>query len=93
MAAIVMTERHLWLNLTGIEERNKAFLLDAPISPSGLFGDAINNVVNRYNEVKQQWVAFKELVPHHMQEPVASTSHSRPRPSSRRDSVVACAPS
>lgn len=39
MAAMVSTERHLWLNLTGIKDKDRAFLLDAPISPSGLFGD------------------------------------------------------
>lgn len=29
MAAIVATEWHLWFNLTGIEEKDKAFLPDA----------------------------------------------------------------
>ncbi|KAI2645370.1 putative hydrolase M10 [Labeo rohita] len=36
MAAVVSTERHLWLNLTGIKERDQAFLLDAPVSPAYL---------------------------------------------------------
>ncbi len=44
MAAMVSTERHLWLNLTGIKDKDCAFLLDAPISPSGIFGDAVNTV-------------------------------------------------
>lgn len=35
-----MTERHLWLNLSGIWEKDRTFLLDAPLSPSGLFGDS-----------------------------------------------------
>ncbi|ROI84191.1 hypothetical protein DPX16_19963 [Anabarilius grahami] len=39
MAAMVSTERHLWLNLTGIKDKDRVFLLDAPVSPSGLFGD------------------------------------------------------
>ncbi len=34
-AGLVMAKRHLWLNLTEMKE--KAFLLDAPISSSGLF--------------------------------------------------------
>ncbi|KAI2664143.1 Iporin [Labeo rohita] len=33
MAAMVSTERHLWLNLMGIKERERAFLLDAQVSP------------------------------------------------------------
>ncbi len=40
MAASVAAERHLWLNLTEIREREKVFLMDAPISQSGLFGDS-----------------------------------------------------
>jgi len=28
-----------WLNLTGIKEKDCLFLIDSPISPSGLFGD------------------------------------------------------
>ncbi len=38
MAASVAAERHLWLNLTEIREKEKVFLMDAPISQSGLFG-------------------------------------------------------
>ncbi len=40
MAAMVAMERHVWLNLSGIKKKDRAFLLDAPISPSVLFGDA-----------------------------------------------------
>ncbi len=35
MAALVTTERHLWLNLSNIKGKDKNFLMDAPISPSG----------------------------------------------------------
>ncbi len=38
MAGLVATECHLWLNLTEISEKEEVFLLDAPISQSGLFG-------------------------------------------------------
>ncbi len=44
MAALVAAERHLWLNLTEIREREKVFLMDAPISKSGLFGEAVSAV-------------------------------------------------
>ncbi len=63
MAAMVATERHLWLNLSGIKEKDRAFLLDAPISPSGLFGDAINMAVDRFQEAKKQSAAFKQYLP------------------------------
>ncbi len=41
MAALVVAERHLWLTLSDIKDRDKVFLLDTPLSPSGLFGDAV----------------------------------------------------
>lgn len=44
----------------GIKERDKAFLLDAPISPFGLFGDTVNTVVDNYQEVTHQSAAFKD---------------------------------
>ncbi len=34
MAAMVATERHLWVNLADIGEKEKGFLLDTPVSPS-----------------------------------------------------------
>ncbi len=40
----LLEERHLWLNLTEIRDKEKAFLIDAPISGSGLFGDTVMGV-------------------------------------------------
>ncbi len=37
MAAMVVTERHLWVNLADLEKKEKGFLLNAPISPSRAF--------------------------------------------------------
>ncbi len=34
MAAMVVMERHLWVNLADLERKEKGFLLDAPILPS-----------------------------------------------------------
>ncbi len=48
MAALVAAERHLWLTLSDIKDRDRVFLLDAPLSPSGLFGDAVDSVVDRH---------------------------------------------
>ncbi len=50
MAALLATERHLCLNLSNIKGKDKIFLMDAPISPSGLFGGAVNSVVERFQE-------------------------------------------
>lgn len=63
MAALMSTERHLWLNLTGIKDKDRVFLLDAPVSPSGLFVDSVNTVVSRYWEVKKHEEAFVQFLP------------------------------
>ncbi len=54
MAASVAAERHLWLNLTEIREKEKVFLMDAPISQSGLFGEAVSPVVDKFRSAKTQ---------------------------------------
>ncbi len=57
MAASVATERHLRLNLTEIREKEKVFLMDAPISQSGLFGKAVSAVVDKFRSAKTQLAA------------------------------------
>jgi hypothetical protein len=34
MAALVATERHLWLSLSDIKDKDRVCLLDAPLQPS-----------------------------------------------------------
>ncbi len=67
MAALVATQRHLWLNLSQISEKDRVFLLDAPISPSGLFGNAEDKVVDRFQEAKKQAAAFQLFFPRRSQ--------------------------
>lgn len=50
MTALVATERHLWLNLYEIKEKDKSFLVDALLSPPALFGDEFSSVVERFHE-------------------------------------------
>ncbi|KAL0151516.1 hypothetical protein M9458_053168 [Cirrhinus mrigala] len=44
MVAIVVMERHLWVNLADLGKKEKGFLLNAPVSPSELFGTSIEIV-------------------------------------------------
>ncbi len=62
MAASVAAERNLWLNLTEICEK-EVFLLDAPISQSGLFGEAVSAVVDKFRSAKTQSAALKQFMP------------------------------
>ncbi|KAL0150361.1 hypothetical protein M9458_054363 [Cirrhinus mrigala] len=41
MVAIVVTERHLWVNLADIGRKEKGFLLSVPVLPSELFGTSV----------------------------------------------------
>ncbi|KAI2663288.1 Transposon Tf2-6 polyprotein [Labeo rohita] len=87
MAAMVSTERHLWLNLTGIKERDRSFLLDAPVSPSGLFGDAVNSVVTRFREARRHEEAFVRFLP-----AVLKRRDRRPPSPDQKESVASRAP-
>lgn len=79
MAGAVAAERHLWLNLTEIRDRDKVFLLDAPISQSGLFGEAVNTVVEKFRSSKSQSAAFKQFMPRRVRESPAPSPARRPR--------------
>ncbi len=63
MAALVVAERHLWLTLSGIKDRDRVFLLDVLLSPSGRFGDAVGAVVDRHQEASKQAAAFQRFLP------------------------------
>ncbi len=63
MAAMVAAERHLWLTLSDMKDKDRVCLLDAPLSSSGLFGDAVNSVVDRFQEASKQAVAFQRFLP------------------------------
>ncbi len=86
MVGLVTAECHLWLNLTEIREKEKAFLLDAPISSSSLFGDAVNAAVDKFRAAKTQSTAFKQLMPRHARKS-ASASSSRERPAPSKEPV------
>lgn len=47
MAALVMTQTHLWLSMTSIQETEKSPLLNAAISEKCLFGDTMSKTTGR----------------------------------------------
>ncbi|KAL0200147.1 hypothetical protein M9458_003334, partial [Cirrhinus mrigala] len=72
MAAMVAAERHLWQTLSAMKEKDCVFLLDAPLKPSGLFGDAVDSVISRYQEARKQAAAFQRFLPSHSLAPAAA---------------------
>ena len=63
MAALVATERHLWLNLSDIKDKEKNVLLDSPVSTHGLFGNAVSAAVDKLQEASKQAAALQKLLP------------------------------
>ncbi len=51
------------MNLADIGEKEKRFLLDAPVSPSELFGTSVETVVEKFREAKARSAAFKSCLP------------------------------
>ncbi|KAI2662393.1 hypothetical protein H4Q32_001228 [Labeo rohita] len=80
MAAMVAAERHLWLTLSDMKEKDRVFLLDAPLQPSGLFGDAVDSVVSRCQEARKQAAAFQRFLPRRSLAPTAA-GREQPSPS------------
>ncbi len=61
MGFMVVLQRHLWLNLADLKDADRKVLLNAPISPSGLFGDAVETITERFAETQKRakrWVTW-----------------------------------
>ncbi len=85
MAASVAAERHLWLNLTEIREKENMFLMDAPISQSGLFGEAVSAVVDKFHSAKTQSAALKQFMPRRARDYSTPSSVSREQSHPRKE--------
>ncbi len=53
MASLVVLECHLWLTLMEIKDADMVSFLDAPISPSGLFGPAVEGFAECFTEAQK----------------------------------------
>ncbi len=86
MVVSVAAECHLLLNLTEIHEKEKVFLMDAPISQSGLFGEAVSAVVDKFRSAKKQSTALKQFMPRRSRDySTPSSSVSREQSLSRKE--------
>ncbi len=63
MAGLVVLERHLWLTLMEIKDADKVSFLDAPISPSGLFGPAVKGFAERFTEAQKASQVMRHFLP------------------------------
>ncbi|KAI2654735.1 Lamina-associated polypeptide 2, isoform alpha [Labeo rohita] len=53
MGAMVVTERHLWVNLADLGKKERGFLPDAPVSPSELFGASVETLVEKFRRAQR----------------------------------------
>ncbi len=79
MASLVVLERHLWLNLTEIKEADKASFLDSPVSPTGLFGPAIEGFAEHFTAAQKSSQAMRHFLPK-CSSSVNATSRPKPAP-------------
>ncbi len=86
MGFMVVQQRHLWLTLADLRDADRKVLLNAPISPSGLFGDAVESIVERFSEAQKHAKAMSHVMPRRsFQPPSRSRSSSATRPPQRRE--------
>ncbi len=87
MGFMVVLQRHLWLNLADLKEADRKVLLNAPVAPSGLFGDAVESITELFAEAQKRAKAMSHVMPRRtfQQQTARSRSSSAPGSAQRRD--------
>jgi hypothetical protein len=89
MGYLVVLHRHLWLTLSDVQEADRKTLLNAPISPAGLFGDAVEKVTERYSETQKKAKAMSHVIPRRAPMPPPPQPRSRSSSASGRQPQAA----
>ncbi|KAL7370927.1 hypothetical protein ABVT39_014473 [Epinephelus coioides] len=63
MASTVVAQRHLWLTLSDVLERDRAVYLDEPVSAEGLFGQSLDAIQTKFELRKKQTEALHSIIP------------------------------
>ncbi len=85
MGFMVVLQRHLWLNLADLKEADRKVLLNAPVTPSGLFGDAVESITERFAEAQKRAKAMSHVMPRRTFQQQTARSSSAPGSAQRRD--------
>ncbi len=91
MSTLVVQERHLWLCLTDMKEQEKVQFLNAPVSQTGLFGDAVESCAQQFSAAQKQTEAIKHIM-RRRKPAAASTPAAAPQPARRRGHPPVAAP-
>ncbi len=63
LANLVVLERHLLMNLTEMKDANKIPFLDSPVSPTGLFGPAVEGFAERFTATQKSSQEIRHFLP------------------------------
>lgn len=63
MASTVVAQRHLWLTLSDVPDRDRAVYLDEPVSADGLFGQSLDAIQAKFELRKKQTEALRSIIP------------------------------
>ncbi len=83
MSTLVVQECHLWLCLNDMKEQEKVQFLNAPVSQTGLFGDAVESCAQQFSAAQKQTEAIKHIM-RRRKPAAASTPAAAPQPARRR---------
>ncbi|XP_025756432.1 uncharacterized protein LOC112842962 [Oreochromis niloticus] len=90
MASTVVAQRHLWLTLSDVPDRDRAVYLDAPVSAAGLFGHSLEAIQARFDLRKKQTEALRDIIPRRQPKPAASSHRpAAPLPTGKRPAPTA----
>ncbi len=92
MGFMVVQQKHLGLTLADLKDSDRKVLLNAPITPSSLFGDAVESIIERLIEAQKRAKAMSHVMPRRsFQPPSHYISSSATRPPQRREERPAAA--
>ncbi len=63
MASLLELKRRLWLNLMEMKDADKIPFLDSPVSPTGLFGPAVEGFAERVTAAQKSSQAMRNSCP------------------------------
>ncbi len=92
MSTMVVQERHLWLCLADMRESDKMRFLNAPVSQTGLFGDAVENFAQQFSAAQKQTEAIRHILPQRAAAASTWPPVAAPQSTRRRGRPPAAAP-
>ena len=93
MGTAVATQRSLWLSLAKLMDREKAPLLNAPVSVKGIFGEAVDTMAAKFEEqVKSREVFQAWMLRSSRSGEQSSLGHTTPTQGQKRSGFRSPAP-